>query len=99
MCASSVLERSPPRTLQDRKVRATARRCHPVGGTRLAATRCQDGCMETTTGSSGDQTIGELGEFGLIARVARGPHSERVLVGPGDDCAVVAVGDRSVLVS
>ncbi|MGH1562518.1 thiamine-phosphate kinase [Mumia sp. DW29H23] len=56
--------------------------------------------METTrAGSGGGQTIGELGEFGLIAQVARQPRSERVLVGPGDDCAYVRVGSGSVLVS
>ena len=36
-------------------------------------------------------SVGDLGEFGLIAEVTEGlPTSERVLVGPGDDCAVFA---------
>ncbi|MBB4933576.1 thiamine-monophosphate kinase [Lipingzhangella halophila] len=39
-------------------------------------------------------TIGDLGEFGLIARVtARFPHSDNVILGPGDDAALVAVPD------
>lgn len=36
------------------------------------------------------KTIGELGEDGLIAALCRDlPISDKVLVGPGDDCAVV----------
>ena len=39
------------------------------------------------------KTIGELGEDGLIAQLCEGlPSTERVVVGPGDDCAVVEVG-------
>ncbi|MBW9206402.1 thiamine-phosphate kinase [Mumia sp. zg.B17] len=56
--------------------------------------------MDTTRAeTSGGRTIGELGEFGLIARVVREPLSSRVIVGPGDDCASVRVGAGSVLVS
>lgn len=34
-------------------------------------------------------TVGELGEFGLIAELIAGlPTSDQVIVGPGDDCAV-----------
>ena len=44
------------------------------------------------------KTIGELGEDGLIAQLCEGlPSNERVLVGPGDDCAVVEVGGELVL--
>lgn len=53
----------------------------------------------TRTDGQTPTTLGELGEFGLIAQVARAPRSERVLVGPGDDCAYVQVGGGSVLVS
>ncbi|HBE97433.1 MAG TPA: thiamine-phosphate kinase [Verrucomicrobiales bacterium] len=44
------------------------------------------------------KTIGEFGEDGLIAQLCEGlPSTERVVVGPGDDCAVVEVGDEWVL--
>ncbi len=44
-------------------------------------------------------TVGELGEFGLIAEITAGlPTTAKVLVGPGDDCAVVAP-DGAVAVS
>jgi len=50
--------------------------------------------------SAGDSTLGQIGEFGLIDRVARrvwqGPA---VLLGPGDDAAVVAAPDRRVVAS
>lgn len=45
-------------------------------------------------------TLGELGEFGLISKVTEGlPQNSQVLVGPGDDAAVVAVPDGSVVIS
>ncbi|MBM7800570.1 thiamine-monophosphate kinase [Microlunatus panaciterrae] len=38
------------------------------------------------------QTLGELGEFALIAEITRGlPAVDEVLLGPGDDAAVLAV--------
>lgn len=44
-------------------------------------------------------TVGELGEFGLIAEITAGlPTAASVLVGPGDDCAVF-VPDGAVAVS
>jgi thiamine-monophosphate kinase len=47
---------------------------------------------------SGRRTIGEVGEFGLLAtllpRIASGPG---VVVGPGDDCAVVQTRSRRLL--
>ncbi|WP_167007993.1 thiamine-phosphate kinase [Mumia sp. ZJ430] len=46
-----------------------------------------------------DLTVGDVGEFGLIGRVAPHEHSERVVVGPGDDCAYVAVPSGRVLIS
>ncbi|RNL84804.1 thiamine-phosphate kinase [Halostreptopolyspora alba] len=43
-------------------------------------------------------TIGELGEFALIARVtARFPHSDNVILGPGDDAAIVGAPDGRVV--
>ncbi|GAA1114610.1 thiamine-phosphate kinase [Nocardiopsis composta] len=43
-------------------------------------------------------TIGDLGEFGLIARVtARFPETDDVILGPGDDAAVVGAPDRRVV--
>ena len=45
-------------------------------------------------------SIGELGEFGLIAAVTRDlPQGPSVLLGPGDDAAVVAVPDGRAVVS
>ena len=45
-------------------------------------------------------TVSQAGEFGLIARVvARLPQGGQVLLGPGDDAAVVAAPDRRVVVS
>lgn len=47
-----------------------------------------------------DATVGDLGEFGLIDElVARFPTEERVLVGPGDDAAVLRVRNGHVVVS
>lgn len=43
-------------------------------------------------------TIGELGEFGLISRItARLPQRDQVLLGPGDDAAVVRAGDGRIV--
>jgi thiamine-monophosphate kinase len=45
-------------------------------------------------------TLADLGEFGLIgALVERFPQGDHVLVGPGDDAAMVAVPDGRVVVS
>jgi thiamine-monophosphate kinase len=45
-----------------------------------------------------DGTLGELGEFGLIRRVATGrSQPASTLVGPGDDAAVVAAPDGRVV--
>lgn len=45
-------------------------------------------------------TVGSLGEFGLIARIARmTPTAPSVVEGIGDDCAVLRIGDRLMLVS
>lgn len=45
-------------------------------------------------------TLADVGEFGLIAVLAeRFPQGEHVLLGPGDDAAVVAVPDGRVVVS
>jgi thiamine-monophosphate kinase len=48
--------------------------------------------------SETDGTLGQLGEFGLIRRVAHGRSQPAVtLVGPGDDAAVVAAADGRVV--
>lgn len=45
-------------------------------------------------------TVSDSGEFGLIARVTdRLPQGAQVLVGPGDDAAVVAAPDHRVVVT
>ncbi|HEY0240276.1 MAG TPA: thiamine-phosphate kinase [Friedmanniella sp.] len=50
-------------------------------------------------GGSGPTTLAQLGEFALIAELVRDlPEADDVLVGPGDDGAVLAVGG-SVVVS
>ena len=47
-----------------------------------------------------DATLQGTGEFGLIERITSGLAADpRVLVGPGDDCAVLALVGRSVLVT
>lgn len=44
--------------------------------------------------------VNDIGEFGLIDRIARLlPRSPNVLEGIGDDCAVVRLSDRTLLVS
>ncbi len=46
------------------------------------------------------RTVREIGEFGLIGRLARLlPKAPYVVEGIGDDCAVVRVGDRLLLVT
>jgi thiamine-monophosphate kinase len=45
-----------------------------------------------------DGTVGELGEFGLIAALtARLPQGPAVLLGPGDDAAVIRAADGRVV--
>ncbi|MGH3634051.1 MAG: thiamine-phosphate kinase [Mycobacterium sp.] len=52
-----------------------------------------------SSGESGD-TVGELGEFGMVDRLIRGRRRPAaVALGPGDDAAVVVAGDGRVLVS
>lgn len=47
-----------------------------------------------------EETVAELGEFGLIARVTRGRiQPAHTLLGPGDDAAVVTAADGKVVVS
>ena len=51
-------------------------------------------------GGESDRTLGEVGEFEVIDRLTRGrPASGDVIVGPGDDAAVVSAGDGRVVVS
>lgn len=48
--------------------------------------------------SAVDTTIGDLGEFGAIARVTPGfPQTDDVILGIGDDAAVVRAPDRRVV--
>ncbi|HTJ68747.1 MAG TPA: thiamine-phosphate kinase [Actinospica sp.] len=55
---------------------------------------------ERSPGSSGDYTLGQIGEFGLINRVARTvPQGRAVLIGPGDDAALVRAADGRVVAS
>ncbi|MFF5110154.1 thiamine-phosphate kinase [Streptosporangium sp. NPDC000509] len=45
-------------------------------------------------------TVGDLGEFGVVARIAgRLPRGRAVLLGPGDDAAVVSAPDGRVVVT
>lgn len=45
-------------------------------------------------------TLRDIGEFGFIDRITKHLGSRPdVVVGPGDDCAVVRVGDRTLLVT
>ncbi len=45
-------------------------------------------------------TVSDVGEFGLIARVSAGLETtDKVVLGPGDDAAVVATPDARVVVS
>jgi thiamine-monophosphate kinase len=54
----------------------------------------------TTPGSSPGSTLADLGEFGLTRALADVfPQGQQVLVGPGDDAAVVTVPDGRVVVS
>ncbi|WP_344766358.1 thiamine-phosphate kinase [Aeromicrobium panaciterrae] len=52
------------------------------------------------SGTGGEPTVGEVGEFGLIELIRKGigtnPH---ILIGPGDDAAHVATNDGNMLVS
>lgn len=51
-------------------------------------------------GESGQRTVAELGEFGLIARLTRGRiQPDSTLLGPGDDAALVAAPDGRVAAS
>jgi thiamine-monophosphate kinase len=55
---------------------------------------------ERSPGSTGDYTLGQIGEFGLINRVARTvPQGPAVLVGPGDDAALIKAADGRVVAS
>lgn len=44
-------------------------------------------------------TVAELGEFGLIARIAQQSTDPQVLVGPGDDCAVLELPAGQLVVT
>lgn len=54
----------------------------------------------TSPNPGSHRTLADLGEFGLIEALRdRFPQGEHVLLGPGDDAAMVAVPDGRVLVS
>ena len=57
--------------------------------------------MSSTNGAfPGDATVSDAGEFPLIARlVEMFPQGEQVLVGPGDDAAVLRIRNGHVVVS
>src|SRR5689334_25303862 len=47
-----------------------------------------------------EQTLADIGEFGLIAELTkRFPQGEHVLVGPGDDAALLRIRNGHVVVS
>jgi thiamine-monophosphate kinase len=53
-----------------------------------------------TPEAAGDSTLGQIGEFGLIDRVARNvPQGPAVLLGPGDDAALISARDGRVVAS
>jgi thiamine-monophosphate kinase len=55
---------------------------------------------EPSPGSTSDYTLGQIGEFGLINRVARTVRQgHAVLIGPGDDAALVSTPDGRVVAS
>ena len=82
----------------------------PQAGEEEIATATQDTGAATSAGGArrppppaGDAapaaTVGDLGEFGVIARMTAGrPQSGATLLGPGDDAAVVAAPDGRVVV-
>ncbi|WP_308125314.1 thiamine-phosphate kinase [Rhodococcoides corynebacterioides] len=54
----------------------------------------------TPDDAGSSSTVGSVGEFGLIARVTAGrTYPDTVLLGPGDDAAVVAAADGRVVVT
>jgi thiamine-monophosphate kinase len=56
--------------------------------------------VETGTTSAAGQTVAEIGEFALVAAItARLGTSPSVLLGPGDDAAVLACPDGRVVVT
>jgi thiamine-monophosphate kinase len=58
----------------------------------------EDDPPETSLPPRHDESLGELGEFGLIARVTAGRRQPPgTLLGPGDDAAVVAAPDGRVV--
>jgi len=66
----------------------------------LSRTRSAGRLWENRGVSSDDQTIAEIGEFGLIERVITSVGaSEYVLLGPGDDAAHVATADGTFIVT
>ena len=55
-------------------------------------------CMDSAAGV--EQTVGDVGEFGLIDLIRQGiGTSKYVLIGPGDDAAQVATNETNFLVS
>src|SRR5690242_15656342 len=79
----------------------------PPGGIRGPASRrssCRSlraaagGRSGITCHAGGVMTVGDLGEFGLIAAIAAGlPRGGRTVIGIGDDAAVLATPDGRVV--
>ncbi|ONH53521.1 thiamine-phosphate kinase [Frankia sp. CcI49] len=58
------------------------------------------GTTATATGDGSGPTVADLGEFGLIRAITRRlPAGPDVLLGPGDDAAVVASADGRVVIT
>jgi thiamine-monophosphate kinase len=71
-------------------------------GTRATMTSSEGACRVTSGSGSGTggPTVGDLGEFGVVdAVVRRFATTGDVLLGPGDDAAVVAAPDGRVVAS
>src|SRR4249919_3282891 len=71
---------------------------------RAAAARHREGrpriCSNEAMSFPPEATLGDIGEFGLIAELAQQfRQGEHVLVGPGDDAAVLRVRQGHVVVS
>jgi thiamine-monophosphate kinase len=72
-------------------------RAQEATGARQAVTLSREGGVVS---ESGAETLGEVGEFALVdALRARLAQRADVLIGPGDDAAVVRMGTEAVVVS
>ena len=75
-----------------------ARGTRTTRGVRPTHRRAAGGSAPDRATPSAADTVGELGEFGLIDRLTDGRFQpEHTLLGPGDDAAVVAAPDGRVV--